>query len=36
VVAARTHIGENVGTTPTHVLIIAAKPTPAPPACCGP
>jgi hypothetical protein len=23
---AQTHVGENIGTTPTHVLIIEAKP----------
>jgi hypothetical protein len=32
--AAQTHIGENVGDTPTHVLIVEAKPG-APAACAA-
>ncbi|HSB21819.1 MAG TPA: hypothetical protein VLE94_01795 [Burkholderiaceae bacterium] len=33
---AQTHIGTNVGDTPTHVLIVELKPGAANPAACGP
>jgi hypothetical protein len=34
---AQTHIGENIGTTPTHVLIVETKPTAgSDPACTAP
>ena len=33
--SAQTHIGENVGTTPTHVLIVELKPGAANPEACG-
>jgi quercetin dioxygenase-like cupin family protein len=33
---AQTHIGENVGSTPTHVLIVELKPGAANPAACAP
>jgi len=32
---AQTHIGENVGSTPTHVLIVELKPGAAHPEACG-